>query len=94
MLGPVVGVPNVMRATSLVLALVLLSAAPAAATRLEVHTDVTRATITAQGERYAESSPAPFVADLPAGRYVLRAWISGPDGDAVAGESVRVAAPR
>ena len=46
-------------------------ACPAGATRLEVHTDVTHASITVQNDRYAISGVPPFVTDLPAGRYRL-----------------------
>lgn len=65
------------RSASLVLALSLLTAVPAAATRLEVHTDVTRATVAIQNERFAYSSPPPFATDLPAGRYDLSITANG-----------------
>lgn len=52
-------------------------ACPAGATRLEVHTDVTRASITVQNDRYAISGVPPFVTDLPAGRYRLSVLSNG-----------------
>ena len=59
------------RASSIALAFVVMSALPAAAERLEVHSDVSRATITVQNQRLAISGPAPFSEDLPSGRYRL-----------------------
>ena len=58
------------RLACLTLALVVIVACPAhGATRLEVHTDVTRGQITIQNKAYAVSGPAPFVTELPSGRY-------------------------
>jgi hypothetical protein len=60
------------RLACLALALVVVIAYPAhAATRVEVHTDVTRGQISFQNKAYAVSGPAPFVTELPAGRYQL-----------------------
>lgn len=59
------------------LAFLALTALPAAAERLEVHTDVTRATVTVQNSRYAVSGPPPLVEDLPAGRYRLSVSSAG-----------------
>lgn len=59
------------RLASLVLAITLFGAADAGAARLEAHTDVARATITARDDAFAVSSPPPFLEDLPAGRYLL-----------------------
>lgn len=59
------------RSAALALALGLLAATPAGATRLEVHTDVSRSVIAARNDRFATSGPPPFVVDLPAGRYEL-----------------------
>jgi hypothetical protein len=61
----------VIRTAALVILFAVLATAPARATRLEVHTDVSRATIAVQNDRFAASSPPPFVNDLPAGRYEL-----------------------
>ena len=59
------------RLSSIALALFVLTAVPAGAERLEVHTDVSRATISVQNDRFAVSGPPPFVEDIPSGRYRL-----------------------
>lgn len=65
------------RPSILALALIVMTALPATAERLEVHTDVTRATITVQNSRFAVSGPPPFVEDLPSGRYRLMVGADG-----------------
>lgn len=65
------------RPICLALAFLALMALPAAAERLEVHTDVTRATVTVHNKSFAVSGPPPFVEDLPAGRYRLSIEASG-----------------
>ena len=60
------------RLACLALLLVVVATSPAlAATRVEVHTDVTRAQITFQNKAYAASGPPPYVTELPSGRYRL-----------------------
>ena len=59
------------RIAILALLLASLTATAASATRLEVHSDITRGQVTLQNRAYSNSGPAPFVTDLPAGRYDL-----------------------
>jgi hypothetical protein len=69
--------PDVIRLTCLCLVLSAFLAGPASAERLEVHSDVTRATITVQNDQFAVSAPPPFEEDLPAGRYRLSVLADG-----------------